>query len=73
MKIRVEERGEMRPSRPDGIGRTKENAVYVTGPMGFDRAKCMAIEIDTDTLAEIVKASLQGGLRPELADQGDLD
>lgn len=71
MKIRVGERGEMRHVRVEGIERTKENTVYVTGLMGFGRAERVAIEIDADTLAEIVRAALQGGLRPELKSQSN--
>ena len=71
VKIRVGERGEMRHVRVAVIERTKENTVYVTGLMGFGRAERVAIEIDADTLAEIVRAALQGGLRPELKSQSD--
>jgi acetylglutamate kinase len=71
VKIRVGERGEMRHVRVEGIERTKENTVYVTGLMGFGRAERVAIEIDADTLAEIVRAALQGGLRPELKSQSN--
>lgn len=71
MKIQVGERGEMRHVRVEGIERTKENTVYVTGLMGFGRAERVAIEIDADTLAEIVRVALQGGLRPELKSQSN--
>lgn len=72
VKIRVGERGEMRHIRVEGIERTKENTVYVTGLMGFGRAERVAIEIDADTLAEIVRAALQGGLRPELKGRSEI-
>jgi acetylglutamate kinase len=71
VRVRVGERGEMRHVRVEGIERTKENTVYVTGLMGFGRAERVAIEIDADTLAEIVRVALQGGLRPELKSQSD--
>jgi hypothetical protein len=73
LKIRVGERGEMRHVRIEGIERTKENTVYVTGLMGFGRAERVAIEIDADTLAEIVRVALHGGLRPELKSRSDTD
>ncbi|MHB2208070.1 hypothetical protein [Methylobacterium sp. CM6257] len=73
VKIRVGERGEMRHVRVEGIERTKENTVYVTGLIGFGRAERVAIEIDADTLAEIVRAALQGGLRPELKSEPGSD
>jgi len=71
VRVRVGERGEMRHVRVEGIERTKENTVYVTGLMGFGRAERVAIEIDADTLAEIVRAALQGDLRPELKSRSD--
>jgi hypothetical protein len=73
VKIRIGERGEMRHIRIEGIERTKENTVYVTGLMGFGRAERVAIEIDADTLAEMVRAALQGGLRPELTSEPSSD
>jgi acetylglutamate kinase len=73
VRVRVGERGEMRHVRVEGIERTKENTVYVTGLMGFGRAERVAIEIDADTLAEIVRVALQGGLRPELKSRSDTD
>ena len=63
----------MRHVRIEGIERTKENTVYLTGLMGFGRAERVAIEIDADILAEIVRAALQGGLRPELKSQSGSD
>ncbi len=62
----------MRYVRVEGIERTKENTVYITGLMGFGRAERVAIEIDADILAEIVRAALQGGLRPELKSRSDI-
>jgi hypothetical protein len=73
VRVRVGERGEMRHVRVEGIERTKENTVYVTGLMGFGRAERVAIEIDADTLTEIVRVALQGGLRPELKSRSDTD
>lgn len=73
MKIRVGERGEMRHVRIEGIERTDENTVYVTGLMGFGRAESVAIEIDADTLAEMVRVALQGGLQPKLKSRSDTD
>jgi len=73
VKIRVGERGEMRHIRIEAVERTKENTVYITGLMGFGRAERVAIEIDADTLAEIVRAALQGALRPELKSRSDPD
>lgn len=66
MKIRVGERGEMRHVRVASIERTKDDPVLVTGLIGFGRAERASIEIDADTLAEMVRAALRSEPRPEL-------
>ena len=73
VKIQVGDRGEMRHVRIASIERTKDDTVYVTGLMGFGRAERVIIEIDADTLAEMVRAALESGLPAGLSSKPGSD
>lgn len=73
MRIRIGDRGEMRHVRIASVTRTKDDTVSVTGLIGFGRAERVSIEIDADTLAEMVRAALQSAPRPELSGEPDRD
>ena len=63
----------MRHVRIASIERTKDDTVYVTGLMGFGRAERVVIEIDADTLAEVVRAALKSDLNPDLKGKPDTE